>query len=331
MVEQLIPKFERDYAERYDALSGDITAYEVWARTLADRLREHKPNARNILEIGSGTGNSAVVLLETAPSIERVYGVEVDDFILLARAKQKGTVGQLFSPDTAPAYSHQIEQRMQAHKDRFQLIKGSGNALPVKDGSMDAVFMNQVFHWLDPDKSLEEIHRVLKPDGVIVFDESESQFDFGNSAEGERIKREQAVDHPFVKLFQENLENELESKGIVVEKKPVQYLFTIDSLSTLLEKHGFELVPNPDGDAYTTATVRYSLEQTMSFAENGARMRIMRQMPDLLKTPGLADEVVSAAMEKTKRSWGERPHNDDGRYGPSQAAFVARKSSATIF
>jgi len=331
MVEHIGAKFDREYANKYDTLSGDIGAYEVWAKTLADRLREHKPDAKAVLEIGSGTGNSAVVLLETVPSIENLYGLEVSDFILLARAKQKGATDELFFPNEAPAYSRQVAQRMQAHKDKFHLIKAAGEQLPIKDGSMDVVFMNQVFHWLEPDKALEEIRRVLKSDGIIVFDESEAQFDFGDTAEGEKIKREQAVDHPFVKSFQENFDHELLRRGTVVEKKPFRYLFTLDSLSTLLEKHGFELVPDANGSAYTTATVRYSLVQAMSFAENGARMRIMRQMPDLLKTPGVADEIVSATMENTKQEWGGSPNNADGKkYGPSQAAFVARKKPATI-
>ncbi|MBI5456419.1 class I SAM-dependent methyltransferase [Candidatus Kaiserbacteria bacterium] len=325
MTDQGTAKFDRGYAKQYDALSGDIRAYEAFAKTLAGRLLDHMPNAKEVLEIGTGTGNSALVLLESAPFLEQVYGMEIEDFILLARAKQKNAVSRLFSPQRSPAYSREVQERLQAHKHKLHLIKARGEAIPIKDGTVDAVFMNQVFHWLNAEEALREIGRVLKPDGLLVFDESEFQFDFGDTVEGRQIKKEQIVDHPFIKLFQKIFNQELEQQGIVVDVKPFQYLFTLDTLRALLEKNGFEIVPNSAGDPYTITTVRYNLTQVMSFAEKGARMRIMRQMPDLLKMPGLVDKIVAAAMRKTKREWSKLPHRDEGLYGPSQAAFVARK------
>ncbi|MBI4067793.1 class I SAM-dependent methyltransferase [Candidatus Kaiserbacteria bacterium] len=328
MIEHLTPKFDKYYANKYERLSGDIRAYETWARTLAGRLLEHKPDAKEVLEIGSGTGNSAVVLLETAPSIEHVYGIEVGDFILVADAKRKGTVEEYFSPQRAPAYSLEMMQRMQAHKDKFKLIQAKGEAIPIRNGSMDVVFMNQVFHWLDADKALKEIHSVLKPDGLLIFDESESQFDFGDSAEGRRIKAERIINHPFMDLFERNFSSELRRHGIQSDARPLEYIFTLESLKALLERHHFQLIPDARGNPYTIAEVRYNLDQMMSQAENGARMRIMRTYPQLLETPHIADEVVSSTMEKTQREWLENPHEIQRKYGPSQAVFVTRKMSA---
>ncbi len=53
-------------------------------------------------------------------------------------------------------------------------IKGSAEDLPLFDNSIDAVFMNMALHHIfDAKKVIEEIHRVLKKDGVIVITDVE--------------------------------------------------------------------------------------------------------------------------------------------------------------
>ncbi|KAF2810239.1 S-adenosyl-L-methionine-dependent methyltransferase [Mytilinidion resinicola] len=44
---------------------------------------------------------------------------------------------------------------------------GSATAIPAADGTIDAVFAAQAFHWFANQESLREIHRVLKPGGVL--------------------------------------------------------------------------------------------------------------------------------------------------------------------
>ena len=48
--------------------------------------------------------------------------------------------------------------------------KGSAEDIPLEDGAVGLVFMSQVFHHLsDPQKALQEIHRVLAPGGCLVI------------------------------------------------------------------------------------------------------------------------------------------------------------------
>lgn len=45
---------------------------------------------------------------------------------------------------------------------------GTAERLPLPDGTVDAVVCGQAFHWFDPSHALPEIHRVLRPGGVLA-------------------------------------------------------------------------------------------------------------------------------------------------------------------
>jgi SAM-dependent methyltransferase len=46
---------------------------------------------------------------------------------------------------------------------------GTAEAIPLGDGAVHAVTVAQAFHWFDRDTALSEIHRVLKPQGVLAL------------------------------------------------------------------------------------------------------------------------------------------------------------------
>jgi SAM-dependent methyltransferase len=46
-------------------------------------------------------------------------------------------------------------------------VRGRGEALPWRDGSLDAVVMGSAWHWMDPVPTLSEIARVLRRNGVF--------------------------------------------------------------------------------------------------------------------------------------------------------------------
>ncbi|HVS67643.1 MAG TPA: methyltransferase domain-containing protein [Mycobacteriales bacterium] len=47
-------------------------------------------------------------------------------------------------------------------------LSGTAEAIPLPDESVDAVFIGQAWHWFDVPRAVAEIHRVLRPGGVLA-------------------------------------------------------------------------------------------------------------------------------------------------------------------
>jgi SAM-dependent methyltransferase len=48
------------------------------------------------------------------------------------------------------------------------VVRGDGNALPLRDRAADLVTYAQAFHWTDPDRAIPEFRRVLRPGGTFA-------------------------------------------------------------------------------------------------------------------------------------------------------------------
>lgn len=93
-----------------------------------------------VLDLGAGTGIMTKLLVEQCGF--QVTAVEPVDNM---RLKLESVVPQATS------------------------VKGTAWSIPVQDASQDMVMLAQCFHWFDDIKSLKEIHRVLKPGGLIIL------------------------------------------------------------------------------------------------------------------------------------------------------------------
>jgi SAM-dependent methyltransferase len=117
--------------------------YDLWMRVpealgLADQRRRLVGGARGVtLEVGCGTGRN----LPLYPDGVRLVGLE---------------------PDPAPL------ERARARAPGVPLVVASAEALPFRDGAFDTVVSSLVFCSVDdPLRGLEEVRRVLRPDGEV--------------------------------------------------------------------------------------------------------------------------------------------------------------------
>jgi SAM-dependent methyltransferase len=90
-----------------------------------------------VVDLGAGTGACTKMLLERA---DQVTAVEPDDRMRAVLATE------------VPA---------------ADTVDGRGEAIPLPDASVDAVFASSSWHWMDPVPTLLEVGRVLRPGGTL--------------------------------------------------------------------------------------------------------------------------------------------------------------------
>ncbi|KAI8612534.1 S-adenosyl-L-methionine-dependent methyltransferase [Chytriomyces sp. MP71] len=115
--------------------------------TAVEHLFSHQPatlatNPQSILEIGSGTGIFTEYIQRHFPSAT---------ITCLEPAKGMSDVASSVLPQTPP----------------FTVLTATADAIPLPTDSVDRIYIAQAFHWFATVQALHEMHRVLKPGGVL--------------------------------------------------------------------------------------------------------------------------------------------------------------------
>lgn len=127
---------EKRWRERAGSFGAAAQVYDRSRPTYpVDAVRAALPaGARRVLDLGAGTGKLTGVLLDLGLD---VVAVEPD-----------AQMRTLLPPGS-------------------EALDGSAEAIPLPDGSVDAVLVGQAFHWFDPARALPEMARVLRPGGTV--------------------------------------------------------------------------------------------------------------------------------------------------------------------
>lgn len=127
----------------FDVVAGDYDAYRPdYPAQLFDALESAMGQPllwSSVCDVGCGTGISSRALAGRGATV-----TAVDPGL--------GVLQVLHSRSTA----------------RVRPVVGDGNALPLADAQFDLVAYAQSFHWTDPERSLAEAFRVLKPNALFA-------------------------------------------------------------------------------------------------------------------------------------------------------------------
>ncbi|GBG37132.1 class I SAM-dependent methyltransferase [Mycobacterium montefiorense] len=93
--------------------------------------------ARQVLDLGAGTGKLTTRLVERGLEV-----VAVDPI-----------------PDMLEVLSASLPET--------RAVLGTAEEIPLEDNSVDAVLVAQAWHWVDPERAIPEIARVLRPGGRL--------------------------------------------------------------------------------------------------------------------------------------------------------------------
>jgi SAM-dependent methyltransferase len=93
--------------------------------------------ARKVLDLGAGTGKLTTRLVERGLDVVAVD--PIPDMLELLRTSL---------PET-------------------RALLGTAEEIPLEDNSVDAVLVAQAWHWVDPERAIPEVARVLRPGGRL--------------------------------------------------------------------------------------------------------------------------------------------------------------------
>lgn len=130
----------------YDVMAGQS---EKKYRREGLRLLDIKEGEK-VLEIGFGTGHSAVAMAQKVGNEGKVYGIDISD----------GMLGMAMSRVSKAGFLEKVELR-----------RGDAAALPYEDGAMDAVYISFTLELFDTPEIpvvLKECMRVLGSGGRIA-------------------------------------------------------------------------------------------------------------------------------------------------------------------
>jgi SAM-dependent methyltransferase len=159
-------------AARGDRFGNAAREYELgrpqWPAELIDRLSGELGLGADstVLDLAAGTGK---LTRDLVPRFGQVFAVEPDSGM---RAVLEEVVPGV------------------------EALAGTAEAIPLADGSVDAVFTAEAFHWFASDETVAEIVRVLRPGGgFVIF----WNIDFGDIEPAMPDEVESALDEAFAR------------------------------------------------------------------------------------------------------------------------------------
>lgn len=298
--------FNVSYISGYEEVASHTPRlYEIGATVLAGRDSVTNLNLTTI-ELGSGTGNSTAILAALKPDFRRIICVDPSgDFLRIAKYKfSEGVPLDSSISERAKAYIEEVRIKSRSYRNRIYLLEGKAQAIPLLSEAADRVYACNSWHWFaQDDTALSEIGRVLKPNGMLFFDSTGTQFDFEDKTfEGEKVNDIHVLEHPLYTKLMSSIQQTAREDGIEwagPEQKPREFMFYLEFLKNRLGVFGLELVPTEDGQPYLLTVVSKSIESLMDTLRVGPRMWSMFNSPPFEGLiPERKQSIVDRALQR---------------------------------
>ncbi|MFN8374444.1 MAG: class I SAM-dependent methyltransferase [Anaerolineae bacterium] len=126
----------------------------------AQMARQHQPENQWTVE-----------LLDIQPT-DTLLEVGFGPGFAIAKAAERAQQGVVAGVDFSQAMVKAARRRCAAalRAGRVDLRLGDAARLPFADNSFDKAFsIHSIYFWKEPARALQEMHRVLKPEGMVIF------------------------------------------------------------------------------------------------------------------------------------------------------------------
>jgi len=142
---ETIAKMFDEIAPKYDFLNHFFTAGQDirWRNKIIKYIKAQKYSSNTLLDIAAGTGDSTRSLLKLKPQ-------------------------KLYALDISPKMLEFLKRKI--NNPSITILNGKAEAIPLQDKIVDiALIAFGIRNFEDIDKSLQEIHRILKDNGILII------------------------------------------------------------------------------------------------------------------------------------------------------------------
>ena len=144
------------------------------------------------------------------------------------------------------------------------VVEGRGESIPLPDVAADAVFVSSAWHWMDHQRAVPEIGRVLRDGGRLglIWTSRDREVDWVRNLD--RLPGGDRVDAQLADRFRQRLYFDLPDPQIFhnVARETFRFVrtMTVDHVVAMLGTYSRAIVASPDDRAQALAQARADLE-----------------------------------------------------------------------
>lgn len=160
---------------------------------------------------------------------------------------------------------------LEARSPGVRVVEGRGESIPLPDAAADAVFVSSAWHWMDAERAVPEIGRVLRDGGRFGLIWTSRDRDVDWVRDLDRLPGGDAVSRQSADRFRRRLDVELPEPRIFdnVARETFRFVrtMTADDVVAMLGTYSRNIVASADERAKALAEGRASLERLFPGAE----------------------------------------------------------------